>query len=161
MAHVSCLDYVRFRSRISYIHKYLCIFVGVPVVYALLPDRKAITYVYVFNVLLSEARKLGKSLQPSLVMTDFEGGLTKAISLEVRYSRFSVRWSDQMINLFLASFSDGAKRVLFPLLQSSVQKCSVARIVTSIFGKYGGSQRYSKYDGIGIGARATCSFIIR
>lgn len=81
MAHVSCLHHVTCHSRIS---------VGVPVVYALLPDRKAITYVYVFNVLLSEARKLGKNLQPSLIMTDFEDGLTKAISMEIRHPRFDV-----------------------------------------------------------------------
>ena len=160
MGHVSCLDYVRCHSRVLYIHKYPFIFIGVPVVYALLPDRKAITYVYVFNVLLSEARRLGKNLHPSLIMTDFEGGLTKAISLEVRYPRFNVRWSNQMVNLLLVSLSDGAKGVFFPLLQSSLQKCSVARIVTSIFRKYGGSQRHSKYDGIGIGARTTCSIVI-
>ena len=152
MAHVSCVDYVRCYSRVLYIHKYPFILVGVPVVYALLPDRKAITYVYVFNVLLSEARKLGKNLQPSLVMTDFEGGLTKAIALEVRYPRFNVRWSNQLLNLLLVSFSNGAKGVFFSLLQSSVQKCPVARIVTSIFRKYGSSQRHSKCDGIGIGA---------
>lgn len=59
------------------------IMIGVPVVYALLPDRKAITYVYLFNVLIDEAKKLHTKFEPSLIMTDFEGGLAKAISLEV------------------------------------------------------------------------------
>ena len=54
----------------------------VPVVYALLPDRKAIIYVHLLNVLSDEARKRDKKFDPSLIMTDFEPGIAKAISLE-------------------------------------------------------------------------------
>ena len=57
-----------------------------PIVYALLPDRKAITYVHVFGVLFAEAQRLNKTFDPSIIMTDFETGLSKAISLEVSLS---------------------------------------------------------------------------
>jgi hypothetical protein len=56
----------------------------VPVLYALLSDRKAPTYVHLFNVLFDEAERLNKKFEPKLIMTDFESGLSKAISLEVR-----------------------------------------------------------------------------
>ncbi|CAF3352145.1 unnamed protein product [Rotaria sp. Silwood1] len=54
----------------------------VPVVYALLPDRKAPTYINLFNVLFVEAKKLNKIFNPSIIMTDFEPGLSKSISIE-------------------------------------------------------------------------------
>ncbi|CAF2982191.1 unnamed protein product [Rotaria sp. Silwood2] len=54
----------------------------VPVVYALLPDRKAKTYIHLFTILFDEAKRLNKKLNPLLIMTDFEPGLAKAISLE-------------------------------------------------------------------------------
>ncbi|CAF3649126.1 unnamed protein product, partial [Rotaria sp. Silwood1] len=54
----------------------------VPVLYALLPDRKAPTCVHLFNVLFNEAERLHKKFDPKTIMTDFEPGLTKAISLE-------------------------------------------------------------------------------
>jgi len=53
------------------------------VVYSLLTDRKTPSYIYLFHVLFSEARKRGKTFDPSLIMTDFEPGIAKAISLEV------------------------------------------------------------------------------
>lgn len=56
---------------------------GIPIVYALLPDRKAITYVHVFSVLFAEAQRLNKTFDPAIIMTDFEPGLSKAICLEV------------------------------------------------------------------------------
>ena len=37
-----------------------------PVVYALLPDRKAVTYVHLLNVLSDEARKRDKNFDPAL-----------------------------------------------------------------------------------------------
>ncbi|CAF4424172.1 unnamed protein product [Rotaria socialis] len=54
----------------------------VPVVYALLPDRKAITYIYLFNVLFASAKQFNKKLDPQLIMTDFEPAVEKAIRLE-------------------------------------------------------------------------------
>lgn len=54
----------------------------VPVVYALLPDKRTLTYVHLFNVLSDTARRMNKTFEPSLIMTDFESGLTKGISLE-------------------------------------------------------------------------------
>lgn len=50
---------------------------GVPVVYALLPNRKTPTYVHLFNVLFAEAERLNKKLDPKIVMADFEPGLAK------------------------------------------------------------------------------------
>ena len=61
-------------------------FIGLPMVYALLPDRKTTTYIYLFNVLFTEAKKSGKAFDPSLIMTDFEPGVAKAITLQVRLS---------------------------------------------------------------------------
>jgi hypothetical protein len=52
-------------------------------VYALLPDRKAKTYIYLFNVLFAEAKKCGKKIDPALIMTDFEPGIARAILLQV------------------------------------------------------------------------------
>ncbi|CAF4963807.1 unnamed protein product, partial [Rotaria socialis] len=45
---------------------------SVPVVYALLPDRKAVTYIDSFNVLFGSAKLIIKKLAPLLIMTDFE-----------------------------------------------------------------------------------------
>jgi len=53
------------------------------VVYALLPDRTASTYIYLFNVLFAEAARLNTKFEPSLIMSDFEAALAKAIMLEV------------------------------------------------------------------------------
>ena len=53
-----------------------------PVVYALLPDRKAVTYVHLLSVLSEEARRRGKYFAPSLIMTNFEPGIAKAIIVE-------------------------------------------------------------------------------
>ena len=51
--------------------------------YALLPDRKAVTYVHLLNVLSEEARRMNKKFDPLLIMTDFEPDIAKAIALEV------------------------------------------------------------------------------
>jgi hypothetical protein len=56
------------------------------VVYALLSDRKAKTYIHLFNILFEEAKRSNKKLDPRLIMTDFEPGIAKAISLEVYLS---------------------------------------------------------------------------
>ncbi|CAF1563097.1 unnamed protein product [Didymodactylos carnosus] len=56
-----------------------------PVVYALLPDRFASTYVYLINVLFAEAARLNKKFEPSLIMSDFEPALAKAVTLEVLF----------------------------------------------------------------------------
>ncbi|CAF2853534.1 unnamed protein product, partial [Rotaria sp. Silwood2] len=59
--------------------------IGVPVLYAVLPDRKASTYIHLFTILFDHAKRLNKKCDPKIVMTDFEPGLTKAISLEAIY----------------------------------------------------------------------------
>ncbi len=88
MEHVSYLHFIKFLNvPISlilmkiYIHN-----VDVPVVYALLPDREATTYIHLFNVLFAEANKFNKKFDPLLIMTDFEPGLVKAITLKVQLS---------------------------------------------------------------------------
>ncbi|CAF1401753.1 unnamed protein product [Adineta ricciae] len=53
----------------------------VPAVYAFLPGRKAQTYLYLFNVLFNQAKKFNQELDPVNIMTDFESGLIKAISI--------------------------------------------------------------------------------
>ncbi|CAM2727523.1 unnamed protein product [Rotaria socialis] len=63
---------------IQVIHHDTCI----PAVYALLPNRKTTTYSYLFHVLFSEAKKIGKTFAPILIMTDFEPGVTRAIALD-------------------------------------------------------------------------------
>ncbi|CAF0797118.1 unnamed protein product [Adineta ricciae] len=54
----------------------------VPVLYALVSDRKTPEYVHLFNVLFNEAERFNKKFEPELIMTDFEPSLSKAISLE-------------------------------------------------------------------------------
>lgn len=58
--------------------------IGVPFIYAVLPDRKAITYIHLFNILFAEAKILNKKFDPILIMSDFEPGIAKAIALEVK-----------------------------------------------------------------------------
>lgn len=83
--HDTCeLSYTTKRTLASSSHGLVCT-IGVPVVYALLCDRKAMTYVHLFNVLSDEAKRLNKTFNPSLIMTDFEPGIAKAISLEVQF----------------------------------------------------------------------------
>lgn len=56
---------------------------GVQVVYALLSDRKAATYIHLFNILFTATKKFNKKIEPLIKMTDFEPALEKAIKLEV------------------------------------------------------------------------------
>ena len=58
--------------------------IGEPVMYALLPHRKAMTYVHLFNILFAEAKRLNKKFDSILIMSDFEPGIAKAIALEVK-----------------------------------------------------------------------------
>ncbi len=51
--------------------------------YALLPDKKTPTYIHLFNVLFDEAKRLKKKFNPEIIMSDFEPGLVRAISVEV------------------------------------------------------------------------------
>ncbi|CAF1304862.1 unnamed protein product [Rotaria sordida] len=53
----------------------------VPVVYALLPNRKAAIYIHLFHVLFAEANKLNKKFDPSLIMTDFEPAIYGHVKL--------------------------------------------------------------------------------
>lgn len=77
-------------SNILHAHfDYVLIFenqLGVPVVYALLPDRKAVTYIHLFNILFVAARRFNKIFSPLVIMTDFEQALEKAIKIEVKFS---------------------------------------------------------------------------
>jgi hypothetical protein len=57
--------------------------IGVPVLYALLSDREAPTYIHLFSILFDEAKRLNKKFDPKIIMTDFEPGLAQAISVEV------------------------------------------------------------------------------
>ena len=59
---------------------------GVPAVYALLPNRKSIKYIYLFNVLFATAKQFNKTLDPQLIMTDFEPAIEKTIRLKVYFS---------------------------------------------------------------------------
>ena len=89
MEHVSYTSLIKYLIFLSFSNILLTFFfikIGIPVIYALLPDRKAVTYIHLFNVLFAEAEKLQKRFDPSLIMTDFEPGLCKAISLQVKYS---------------------------------------------------------------------------
>ncbi|CAF4434760.1 unnamed protein product, partial [Rotaria magnacalcarata] len=52
------------------------------VMYALLPDHKAITYVHLFNILFAEAKPFNKKFDPILIMSNFEPGIAKEIALE-------------------------------------------------------------------------------
>ncbi|CAF1069652.1 unnamed protein product [Adineta ricciae] len=52
-----------------------------PVVYALLPGQKT-SYLYLFNALFHHAQIFNKTLDPVNIMTDFEPGLTKAVSIQ-------------------------------------------------------------------------------
>lgn len=63
--------------------KYSSLLLGLPVVFSLLPDRKATTYLYMFHILISEGNKMNKNFNPDLIMTDFEPGISRAISLTV------------------------------------------------------------------------------
>jgi len=82
MKHVSYFFSVKY-SKSSDTNKIFFFKIGIPVVYSLLPDRKTQTYIYLFNILFSEAKKHNKTFDPSLIMTDFEASTAKAISLEV------------------------------------------------------------------------------
>ncbi|CAF4087684.1 unnamed protein product [Adineta steineri] len=51
----------------------------VPVVYALLPDRKAPNYLYLFSVLFDQTKTFNRKLDPVNIMTDFELDLTGSV----------------------------------------------------------------------------------
>jgi len=84
----------------------LSIAIGIPAVYALLPDRKTTTYSYLFHVLFFEAKRFGKTFSPTLIMTDFEPGITRAISLEVEFFLKLVNASDEASMYFLSQFTE-------------------------------------------------------
>ena len=83
MNHVSYFNLVKYAININSYNEILFITIGIPVVFALLPDRKATTYIYLFNVLFTEAEKVNKQFNPFLIMTDFESGVARAISIMV------------------------------------------------------------------------------
>lgn len=59
-------------------------FSGLPCVFSLLVNKKAITYRQIFSELKEIAIQRGKAFSPSVVMTDFETGLIPVIKSEVR-----------------------------------------------------------------------------
>ncbi|CAF1598010.1 unnamed protein product, partial [Didymodactylos carnosus] len=75
----------------------LALLASLPVVYALLSDRFASTYVYLINVLFTEAAPLNKKFEPSLIMSDFEPALAKAIMLEVQSPGLSSTYLDNVM----------------------------------------------------------------
>ena len=91
-------------------------------VYALLPDRKTTTYIYLFNILFAEAKKFDKTFDPSLIMTDFEAGIAKAITLEVQLFPHLSSLSGTISHLLIYSF----RRELFRRDVSSIstRQCS-------------------------------------
>jgi hypothetical protein len=53
---------------------------------ALLPGRSANIYQHLFELLQQEAKQLRVKFKPSVITTDFEPGLIKAINLQVCFS---------------------------------------------------------------------------
>jgi hypothetical protein len=54
----------------------------IPVVYSLLPDKRAATYVTFFNVIQNEAIALGLTFDPTVIMSDFESGIIRAVTVQ-------------------------------------------------------------------------------
>ena len=59
----------------------------VPVVYALLADKRHDTYVNVFDILKNEAVNLSLQLQPTTILSDFEAGFVSAVRSAFPMSR--------------------------------------------------------------------------
>ena len=55
-----------------------------PCVFALLPDRKKLTYQQLFQELKRIAVSLGRTWKPGKIMSDFETSLIPAVAAEVR-----------------------------------------------------------------------------
>ncbi|CAF1532431.1 unnamed protein product [Adineta ricciae] len=95
---------------------------GVPVVYAQLPNRQAITYIHLFEVLSTEAKRLKKSFESTLIMTDLESGLAKAIALEI-CSRFAIlRPTGEVFTSCFSLLAKRLKKDVFFILHSVYRK---------------------------------------
>ena len=84
----------------SLIDFYLSSKKGVPVAFCLMPNRKASTYMELFQRLKQEAVVMGKLFEPSRIVSDFESALIPTARQEV---------------IFL-SFSEASQGLVFPAL---------------------------------------------
>ncbi len=62
---------------------YSSVYLAVPCVIALLPDRSASIYKHLFELLQQEAKQLRLKFIPDIITTDFEPGLIKAIKDQI------------------------------------------------------------------------------
>jgi hypothetical protein len=63
-------------------------FSAFPCVFALLPDRKKLTYQQLFKELKNIAASMNRMWKPDEIVTDFESSLMPAIAAEVNLSQF-------------------------------------------------------------------------
>jgi hypothetical protein len=77
------------------------LFVGLPCVFCLLPDRKKSTYQELFKELKNAATSIGHIFQPERIISDFETGLIPAVSAEVKV----IKNSQQKLPFILVSSS--------------------------------------------------------
>lgn len=61
-----------------------------PVAFCLLPNRRATTYVELFQRFKQEATRLGEQFQPKYVVSDFESAIISAVRQEVSSHRFAI-----------------------------------------------------------------------
>lgn len=117
MAHVSCVLCIEI-SFTHFVHVLIIkIQLGVPVVYALLSDRKAVTYIHLFNILFAATRKFNKKIEPFIIMTDFEPAIEKAIRLEVMFFKIIKYYSlSKSLFYFFSSAKKQYKKVAFFIL---------------------------------------------
>ena len=103
-------------------------------VYALLPDRKAPTYIHLFQILFAEPRKSDKTIDPVLFMTDSEPAMARAITLEVTLSSRSSSLSDEYLcSFFLVLGNNYAKGLLLSFLQGNLQTCALSWFIINLF----------------------------
>ncbi|CAF4447000.1 unnamed protein product [Rotaria magnacalcarata] len=57
-------------------------FVGLPVAFCLLPNKRGKTYFELFERLKEQARSMGKQFKPKRIITDFEPGLMPVVEQE-------------------------------------------------------------------------------
>ena len=105
---------------------------GVSVVDALLNNHKTITYIHLFEVLSSEAKRPKKSFEPILIMTDFELDLTKMIALEV-CSRFALlRPTGEAFTSCFSLLAKQFEKDLFSFYTKCLSKSSIAWFVNAL-----------------------------
>ena len=60
-----------------------CLFLGVPCVFGLLMNKKALTYRHIFAELKQIAIDRGQTFSPMVIMSDFESGILPIVKSEV------------------------------------------------------------------------------